>query len=180
METAPRKRGRPRVVKMEKRSPEPEDLEAILQDIDDDAIDDYDYIPNGVDYEVIKNKKNINNNEDVYDFDVEKEDGPGIIKPEIVPEPDPQEHACNICPRTFKTLPGLKRHKTSHDRKPQEPTVLNDDSMKKELNNCDCCGEDLATAHTNGDFECYDCGNFFKLKVNMERHQLMVHCYDDI
>jgi len=78
MESTPRKRGRPRVVKMEKRSPEPEDLEAILQDIDDDAIDDYDYIPNGVDYEVVKNKKNINNNEDVYDFDVEKEDGPGI------------------------------------------------------------------------------------------------------
>jgi len=78
MESAPRKRGRPRAVKMEKRSPEPEDLEAILQDIDDDAIDDFDYIPNGVDYEVIKNKKNINNNEDVYDFDVEKEDGPGI------------------------------------------------------------------------------------------------------
>jgi len=26
--------------------------------------------------------------------------------------------------------------------------VLNDDSMKKEVNNCDCCGEDLATAHT--------------------------------
>lgn len=30
------------------------------------------------------------------------------------------EHACDICPRTFKTIPGLKRHKTSHDRKPQE------------------------------------------------------------
>jgi len=42
------------------------------------------------------------------------------VKAEIVPEPDSQEHACNICPRTFKTLPGLKRHKTSHDRKPQE------------------------------------------------------------
>lgn len=36
------------------------------------------------------------------------------------------------------------------------------------------------TVFQNGDFECYDCGNFFKLKVNMERHQLMVHCYDDI
>lgn len=79
METAPRKRGRPRVVKVEKRSPEPEDLEAILQEIDDDAVDDYDYIPNGMaDYEVVRNKKNINNNEDIYDFDVEKEDGPGI------------------------------------------------------------------------------------------------------
>ncbi|XP_060836197.1 zinc finger protein ZFP2-like [Rhopalosiphum padi] len=181
METAPRKRGRPRTVKVEKRSPEPEDLEAILQDIDDEAIEDYDYIPNGVaDYEVIKNKKNINNNEDVYDFDVEKEDGPGIIKAEITPEPETLEHACDICPRTFKTLPGLKRHKTSHDRKPQETPVVNDDSMKKEMNSCDCCGEDLATAHTIGDFECYDCGNFFKLKVNMERHQLMVHCYDDV
>lgn len=80
METAaPRKRGRPRTVKVEKRSPEPEDLEAILQNINEDDIEEYDYIPNSVDdYEVIKNKKNINNNEDVYDFDVEKEDGPGI------------------------------------------------------------------------------------------------------
>lgn len=32
------------------------------------------------------------------------------------------EHACDICPRTFKTIPGLKRHKTSHDRKPQGDT----------------------------------------------------------
>lgn len=43
-----------------------------------------------------------------------------LVKSEIVPEPEPLEHACDICPRTFKTLPGLKRHKTSHDRKPQE------------------------------------------------------------
>jgi hypothetical protein len=42
------------------------------------------------------------------------------VKAEITPEPETLEHACDICPRTFKTLPGLKRHKTSHDRKPQE------------------------------------------------------------
>lgn len=47
------------------------------------------------------------------------------VKAEIVPEPEPLEHACDICPRTFKTLPGLKRHKTSHDRKPQETTTGN-------------------------------------------------------
>jgi hypothetical protein len=79
METPPRKRGRPRVIKVEKHSPKPEDLEEILQDIDDEALNDFDYIPNGMpDYILVKNKKNINNNEDVYDFDVEKEDGPGI------------------------------------------------------------------------------------------------------
>jgi len=95
------------------------------------------------------------------------------VKSEIVPEPELLEHACDICPRTFKTLPGLKRHKTSHDRKPQESTgnkkmfiflniipivvlmififiilVLNEDLVKKEINHCNCCGEDLATAHT--------------------------------
>lgn len=79
MEQAPRKRGRPRVIKVEKHSPQPEDLEEILQEIDDEVLEDYDYIPNGMpDYLLVKNKKNINNNEDVYDFDVEKEDGPGI------------------------------------------------------------------------------------------------------
>lgn len=79
MATSSKKRGRPRMVKVEKHSPEPEDLEEILQSIDDEAIDDYEYVPNGMpDYSIIKNKKNINNNEDVYDFDVEKEDGPGI------------------------------------------------------------------------------------------------------
>lgn len=80
METAPRKRGRPRVIKLEEHSPQPEDLEEILQEINDEEINDYVYIPNGMpdDYVVIKNKKNINNNEDIYDFDVEKEDGPGI------------------------------------------------------------------------------------------------------
>lgn len=41
-------------------------------------------------------------------------------KAEEKTEPAPLEHACDICPRTFKTLPGLKRHKASHDRKPQE------------------------------------------------------------
>lgn len=80
METIPKKRGRPRSVKIEKQlSPQPEDLEEILQDMDDEVDNDYDYIPNGVsDYLIVKNRKNINNNEDVYDFDVEKEDGPGI------------------------------------------------------------------------------------------------------
>lgn len=81
METPTRKRGRPRVIKVEERSPQPEDLEEMLQNITDEEITDYVYIPNGIpeDYVVInKNKKNINNNEDVYDFDVEKEDGPGI------------------------------------------------------------------------------------------------------
>lgn len=79
MEQTPRKRGRPRVIKVEKHSPEPEDLENILQEMDDEVMENYDYIPNGMpDYLIIKNKKNINNNEDVYDFDVEKEDGPGI------------------------------------------------------------------------------------------------------
>lgn len=79
MATSSKKRGRPRTVKVEKHSPEPEDLEEILQSIDDEAIEDYEYVPNGMpDYSIIKNKKNINNNEDVYDFDVEKEDGPGI------------------------------------------------------------------------------------------------------
>lgn len=43
-----------------------------------------------------------------------------IIKAEDKPESELLEHACDICPRTFKTLPGLKRHKTSHSRKPQE------------------------------------------------------------
>lgn len=86
METTPRKRGRPRVVKVERKSPQPEDLEKILQDMDEEAINNYDneYIPNGIpdmpDYLIIKNRKNINNNEDIYDFDVEKEDGPGISK----------------------------------------------------------------------------------------------------
>lgn len=42
------------------------------------------------------------------------------IKSEDKPENELLEHACDICPRTFKTLPGLKRHKTSHSRKPQE------------------------------------------------------------
>lgn len=81
METPTRKRGRPRVIKVEERSPQPEDLEEMLQEINDDEINDYVYIPNGIpdNYVVTtKNKKNINNNEDVYDFDVEKEDGPGI------------------------------------------------------------------------------------------------------
>lgn len=41
-------------------------------------------------------------------------------KSEEKPESELLEHACDICPRAFKTLPGLKRHKTSHDRKPQE------------------------------------------------------------
>lgn len=41
-------------------------------------------------------------------------------KPEENTEPELLEHACDICPRTFKTLPGLKRHKASHDRKPRE------------------------------------------------------------
>lgn len=79
MEVTPRKRGRPRVIKVEKHSPEPEDLENILQEMDDEVLENYDYIPNGMpDYLIVKNKKNINNNEDVYDFDVEKEDGPEI------------------------------------------------------------------------------------------------------
>lgn len=79
METTPKKRGRPRVVKVEQRSPQPEDLEEMLDEINDETVNgDYDYIPNGMpDYLIIKNKKNINNNEDIYDFDVEKEDGPG-------------------------------------------------------------------------------------------------------
>jgi hypothetical protein len=41
------------------------------------------------------------------------------LKTEEKLESEQLEHACDICPRTFKTLPGLKRHKTSHDRKPQ-------------------------------------------------------------
>ncbi|VVC40851.1 Hypothetical protein CINCED_3A010954 [Cinara cedri] len=183
METkTPRKRGRPRAIKAVEHSPKPEDLDEMLQNINED-INNFDYIPNGLpDYSIIKNKKNINNNEDVYDFDVEKEDGPGItnVKQDDKPESELLEHACDICPRTFKTIPGLKRHKTSHDRKPQENKTHNEESISKEMKSCDCCGEDLATAHTNGDFECYDCGNFFKLKANMERHQLMVHCYDDV
>lgn len=78
METTTRKRGRPRIVKMEKHSPRPEDLDGILQNMDEEPISEYDYIPNGMpEFLIIKNK-NINNNEDVYDFDVEKEDGPGI------------------------------------------------------------------------------------------------------
>lgn len=79
MEKPVRKRGRPRVIKVEKHSPKPEDLEEILQEINDESIGDYDYIPNGMtEYVIVNNKKKINNNEDVYDFDVEKEDGPGI------------------------------------------------------------------------------------------------------
>jgi len=42
------------------------------------------------------------------------------VKSEETPETVSLEHACDICLRTFKTLPGLKRHKTSHDRKPRE------------------------------------------------------------
>lgn len=42
------------------------------------------------------------------------------VKQEVKSECELLEYACDICPRTFKTLPGLKRHKTSHDRKPQE------------------------------------------------------------
>lgn len=80
METkTPKKRGRPRAVKVEEQhSPKPEDLDEMLENINEE-INHFDYIPNGMpDYSIIKNKKNINNNEDVYDFDVEKEDGPGI------------------------------------------------------------------------------------------------------
>lgn len=86
MEKTPRKRGRPRVLKVEPRSPDPENLEEILQEIDEDSIGDYDYVPNGItDYVVIENsKKKINNNEDVYDFDVEKEDGPVKSKCDII------------------------------------------------------------------------------------------------
>jgi len=79
MENPPKKRGRPRTVKLEQRSPQPENLEEILQNIDDEAVNDFEFIPNEIsDYLIVKNRKNINNNEDVYDFDVEKEDGPGI------------------------------------------------------------------------------------------------------
>lgn len=80
MEAPVKKRGRPRSVKVDSTNPKPEDLEEILQDIEDEVISDYEeYIPNEMpDYLIIKNRKNINNNEDVYDFDVEKEDGPGI------------------------------------------------------------------------------------------------------
>lgn len=42
------------------------------------------------------------------------------INTKDVPAPELLEHACDICPRTFKTIPGLKRHKTSHSRKPQK------------------------------------------------------------
>lgn len=80
MEVPAKKRGRPRSAKVDNTNPKPEDLEEILQDIEDEVISDYEeYIPNEMpDYLIIKNRKNINNNEDVYDFDVEKEDGPGI------------------------------------------------------------------------------------------------------
>jgi len=47
------------------------------------------------------------------------------IKSESKSDTELLEHACDICPRTFKTLPGLKRHKTSHSRKPQE-NICND------------------------------------------------------
>lgn len=80
METTPKRRGRPRVVKVEPHTPQPEDLEKMLDEINDETVslEEYDYVPNGMpDYLIIKNKKNINNNEDIYDFDVEKEDGPG-------------------------------------------------------------------------------------------------------
>lgn len=81
METVPKKRGQPRLVKMEKHSPQPEDLEEILQDMDEEPINEFDYIPNGMsEYLVFKSETNINNNEDIYDFDVEKKDGPGISK----------------------------------------------------------------------------------------------------
>ncbi|XP_050548905.1 zinc finger protein ZFP2-like isoform X2 [Daktulosphaira vitifoliae] len=184
MEKTPKKRGRPRVLKVETRSPDPENLEEILQEIDEESIGDYDYVPNGItDFVVIKNnKKKINNNEDIYDFDVEKEDGPvkknGDQENKLGTEFT--EYACDICTRSFKTIPGLKRHKASHDRKQQEANETVTENIKKEVKSCDCCGEDLATAHMNGEFECFDCGNFFKLKANMERHQLMVHCNDDI
>lgn len=42
------------------------------------------------------------------------------VKLEDKPASELLEHGCDICPRTFKTIPGLKRHKTSHDRKPQK------------------------------------------------------------
>ncbi|XP_050440260.1 zinc finger protein 883-like [Adelges cooleyi] len=184
MEKSPKKRGRPRIVKVEKHSPEPEDLEEILQEIDEESIGNYDYIPNGItDYVVIRNnKKKINNNEDVYDFDVEKEDGPSMKneKQEAKVESESAEHSCDICSRSFKTIPGLKRHKASHDRKRQDTNGTESENVKVETKSCDCCGEDLATAHTNGEYECFDCGNFFKLKANMERHQLMVHCSDEV
>ncbi|XP_049789960.1 zinc finger protein 883-like isoform X1 [Schistocerca nitens] len=40
---------------------------------------------------------------------------------------------------------------------------------------CHCCGEDLDTAHSGGDFECVDCSKSFKLKSSLERHRRVIH-----
>ncbi|PSN55164.1 hypothetical protein C0J52_00591 [Blattella germanica] len=40
---------------------------------------------------------------------------------------------------------------------------------------CHCCGEDLETAHSGGDFACVDCNKNFKLKSSLERHRRVIH-----
>ncbi|XP_075222362.1 uncharacterized protein LOC142325008 isoform X2 [Lycorma delicatula] len=40
---------------------------------------------------------------------------------------------------------------------------------------CHCCGEDLETAHSGGEFECVDCNKLFKLKSSLERHRRVIH-----
>ncbi|XP_071450834.1 zinc finger protein 883 isoform X3 [Hetaerina americana] len=40
---------------------------------------------------------------------------------------------------------------------------------------CHCCGEDLETAHSGGEFECDDCGKHFKLRASLDRHRRVIH-----
>lgn len=40
---------------------------------------------------------------------------------------------------------------------------------------CHCCGEDLETAHSGGEFECVECNKSFKLKSSLERHRRVIH-----
>ncbi|XP_046397007.1 protein suppressor of hairy wing isoform X2 [Ischnura elegans] len=40
---------------------------------------------------------------------------------------------------------------------------------------CHCCGEDLETAHSGGEFECGECGKHFKLRASLERHRRVIH-----
>ncbi|XP_012285238.1 oocyte zinc finger protein XlCOF6 [Orussus abietinus] len=42
-------------------------------------------------------------------------------------------------------------------------------------NQCHCCAENLATAHTGGEFKCPHCDFFFKKSTSLNRHLVVIH-----
>lgn len=50
-----------------------------------------------------------------------------------------------------------------------------DKDFVTEPGKCHCCGEDLETAHSGGEFQCADCAKLFKLKSSLERHRRVIH-----